>query len=218
MQKLFNEISVTAELMGQAISPMASSVMGEDLSKYPREIVFEALARLRREAKGRFSLAAVIEQIEKLQPDGRPGADEAWAMIPRDEQISAMMTEEMAEAWGIALPLLNEGDQVAARMAFKEAYQRIIERNKQAGISLKWFPSLGRDPEMRTTVLQEAVRLGRLGAEHAERIVPPDVLNLPDHTTMLAIDDKTPVSDEQARANIARLRLMLGNSRIGGAI
>ena len=138
-------------------------------------------------------------------------------MIPKDEHGSAVMTEEMAEAYGIAAPLLNEGDKYGARMAFKEAYTRIVESNKLSGISPKWFPSLGRDKEMRTTVLQEAVRIGRIGAEHAERIIPADILNLPDHTTRLAIEDKTPVSDEQARANIAKLRLMIGGSRIARA-
>lgn len=161
--------------------------------------------------------ADILEIIDRMKPDGRPGVEEAWAMLPKNEQDSAAITEEMAEASGFAIPLLNEGETIAARMAFKEAYTRIVERNKQAGISPKWFPQLGRDPDMRVTVLQEAVRLGRIGAEHAERIVPPDILNLPDHTTRLAIEDKTPVSDEQARANIARLRLMLGNSRIGKA-
>lgn len=215
MNKLLEQIAVTAELMGQAISPTAAAVMAKDLQAYPASLVVEALTRVRRESKGRFTLAAVIEQLDRLQPDGRPGVEEAWAMIPKDEHGSVVMTEEMAEAYGIAAPLLNEGEATAARMAFKEAYARIVERNKLAGVSPKWFPSLGRDKEMRTTVLQEAVRLGRIGVEHAERIVPADILNLPDHTTRLAIEDKTPVSHEQAVANIARLRLMLGSSRIG---
>lgn len=168
--------------------------------------------------RGKFAPkpADILEIIDRMRPDGRPGVEEAWAMIPKDEHGSAMMTEEMAEAYGIAAPLLTDGETTAARMAFKEAYARIVEKNKLAGISPKWFPSLGRDPAMRVTVLQEAVRVGRIGAEHAERILPPDILNLPDHTTRLAIEDKTPVSNEQARANIEKLRLMLGNSRIGG--
>lgn len=187
------------------------------LLKFDIVEVSAAFSRYAQRGKYAPKPADILEIIDRMKPDGRPGVEEAWARIPKDEHGSAMMTEEMSEAYGIAAPLMNDGETTAARMAFKEAYARIVERNKQAGVSVKWFASLGRDPEMRTTVLQEAVRLGRIGAEHAERIMPPDMLNLPDHTTRLAIEDKTPVSDEQARANIARLRLMLGSSRIGSA-
>lgn len=174
MQKLLEQIAVTAELMGKAISPTAAAVMASDLSGYKREIVYLALATLRKESKGRFSLAAVIEQIERIDTDGRPGADEAWAMIPRDEQSSAVMTQEMAGALHIAQPLLDEGDQVAARMAFKEAYNRLVDENKRQGMKAQWFPSLGWDKEGREAVLVDALRLGRLGLDQVKCLLPPD--------------------------------------------
>jgi hypothetical protein len=173
MQKVLEQIAATAELMGREISPAAAAVMVRDLDAYPQEVVIQALANLRREKNARFSTGAVIEQIEKLRPDGRPGADEAWAMIPRDEAASVVWTQEMAEAYGIALPLLSEGDQVAARMAFREAYARIVEANKQAGIKPVWQPSLGHDKEGRDAALAEAVRLGRLSTHHAIGLLPP---------------------------------------------
>lgn len=213
MQKILEHIAATAETMGQTISPTAAAMMVNDLAGYHTDDVLAAL-KLVRTGASRFNLKAIIDALEKVCPDGRPGVEEAWAMIPKDEHGSVVMTEEMAEAYGIAAPLLSDGETIAARMAFKEAYARIVERNKLAGISIKWFPSLGRDTEMRTTVLQEAVRLGRIGAEHAERIVPADILNLPGNTTRLAIEDKTPVSTEQAMSNLARLKLMIGSSRI----
>jgi hypothetical protein len=173
MQKVLEQIAATAELMGREISPAAAAVMVRDLDAYPQEVVIQALANLRREKNARFSTGAVIEQIEKLRPDGRPGADEAWAMIPRDEAASVVWTQEMAEAYGIALPLLSEGDQVAARMAFREAYARIVEANKQAGVKPVWQPSLGHDKEGRDAALAEAVRLGRLSTHHAIGLLPP---------------------------------------------
>ena len=174
MRKLLEQLAVTAELMGQQISPTALSVMAQDLARYPQEIVVEALTNLRRESKYRMTLAAVIEQVERLQPDGRPGADEAWAMIPMDEYTSAVMTQEMSEALHVAQPLLDAGDKIAARMAFKEAYARIVDANKRNGVQPSWFPSLGQDPQGRDAVLAEAVRLGRLGAEHAIGLLPPE--------------------------------------------
>ena len=174
MRKLLEQLAITAELMGQQISPTALSVMAQDLARYPQEIVVEALTNLRRESKYRMTLAAVIEQVERLQPDGRPGADEAWAMIPMDEYTSAVMTQEMSEALHVAQPLLDAGDKIAARMAFKEAYARIVDANKRNGVQPSWFPSLGQDPQGRDAVLAEAVRLGRLGAEHAIGLLPPE--------------------------------------------
>jgi hypothetical protein len=174
VQKLFDAISVTAELMGQTISPNASAVMGADLKDYPRGLVFEALKNVRH-AGGRFSIGAVINEIEKLSPDGRPGAEEAWAMIPRDEATSAVMTDEMAQAMGIAQPLLDEGDQVAARMSFKETYTRLVDTVKRNGTPVKWFPSLGSDKNGRAHVLNESVRLGRLSHRHVAELLPPPI-------------------------------------------
>ncbi len=174
MQKLLEHMAATAELMGQQISPSALAVMAKDLSVYPQNVVIEALGMLRRESKFKMTLAAVIEKVEQLRPDGRPGADEAWAMIPKDEQTSVVMTEEMAEALGIVKPLLDDGDKIAARMAFKEAYTRIVGANKTAGIKPKWFPSLGADKTGRDLVIAEAVRLGRLNVNHAIGLIAPD--------------------------------------------
>lgn len=174
MQRLLENLAATSELMGQTISPLALEYMAKDLKQYPVDIVIEALNKLRRDSKGRLTLAAILEKIEELNPDGRPGADEAWAMIPMDEDTSAVMTQEMAQALHIAQPLLDAGDKIAARMAFKESYNRIVDANKQNGIKPEWFPSLGQDKAGRDSVLAEAVRLGRLTAEHAIRLLPPE--------------------------------------------
>lgn len=174
MQKLLEQIAVTAELMGQTISPTAAAMMAKEVSQYKREFVFEALTALRRESKGRFTLAAVIEQIERIDSDGRPGADEAWAMIPKDEYTSAVTSDEMMQALGVAQPLINDGDNIAARMAFKDAYVRIVENNKRNGIKPVWTPSLGHDKEGREAAMAEAVRLGRMTAQHAISLSAPD--------------------------------------------
>lgn len=218
MRKILEAIAATAEIMGQAISPTAAAILAKDLSTYPAEKILEAL-EVTRKGSARFSAKAIFDAIEKLSPDGRPGADEAWAMIPRDEYTSVVMTEEMAEAYGIALPLLNEGDQVAARMAFKEAYARIVESHRQAGVQVKWFPSLGRDPEMRVTALETAARLGRIGYDHAASSLPPvqSATLLECHQPALAIEDKR-CSPEVAKENLAKIHAMLAAKPIKGIV
>lgn len=218
MQKILENIAATAELMGQQISPIAAAMMAKDLSAYPQELVIEALTLLRRESKFKLSLAAVIEKIEQLQPDGRPGADEAWAMIPRDEYTSAVLSDEMNSALHLAQPLLDEGDQVAARMAFKQSYERIVAENKRAGIMPKWYPSLGWDKDGRESVLAEAVRLGRLDARQAIGLVGPDsvvpMLEVAGEAK-LALEYK-PFDSEQAKENLAKIKQMLGMTKMMG--
>jgi len=155
--------------------------------------------------------ADIIALIDKIRPDGRPGADEAWAMIPMDEYTSAVMTQEMAEALHIAQPLIDEGDKIAARMSFKEAYTRIVESNKRNGVKPSWFPSIGQDKEGRDTVLAEAVRLGRMTADRAIGLLPPDkvapMLQLAGETR-LALEHKMP-SAEDAMAKLSGIKEML---------
>lgn len=112
--------------------------------------------------------ADILNQFKTF--DGRPGAEEAWAMIPKDEYGSVVWTEEMAIAFGACSPLLNDGDKIGARMAFKEAYEREIEARK--GLPIKWIPSFGTDRQGRESALETAVYKNRLPAEKALKFMP----------------------------------------------
>lgn len=201
---------------GDAPEPDVLRIWWASLMQHDLEVVSAAFSQYAIRGKHAPKPADILEIIDRLKPDGRPGADEAWAMIPRDEYCSAVMSQEMSEAWGIAKPLLDEGDQVAARKSFLQAYVRIVEQNKQAGIAVKWYPSLGRDVEMRISALTEAVRLGRMGAEHAASLLPPDksISLLETFNHKLAIEDKSVVDFETAKANIAKLKLLVSNSNL----
>lgn len=163
---LLKAIAVTAELCGREFSDGAARQFVKDLAGYPVPQVLKALDRCRRELQRPLTLAAVLERID----DGRPGADEAYAMLPMDEASTVVWTTEMAEAWGIAREL---GDRVAARMAFREAYNRIVANNRSERIQPVWQASLGHDPDGREHVLKQAVALGRLTQAHVERVLLP---------------------------------------------
>ncbi|ALQ51887.1 hypothetical protein [Nitrosomonas ureae] len=167
-ENLLKAIAVTAELTGTELSIDAARMMAEDLSQYPEELVFKALTKCRRELKSRMSLADVISRID----DGRPGPEEAWAMIPKNESGSVVWTQEMAEAYGVCCQLINDGDTVQARMAFLEAYRDRCAKARDQGVAVTWIPSLGHDPHGREQVLVEAVEKGRLTASHAEKLLP----------------------------------------------
>jgi hypothetical protein len=174
LEKLLEALAGTAELMGAQLSPIALAMMAKDLQEYEPAVLMQALSNVRKASKF-FNLNAIIVEVEKLKPDGRLGADEAWAVYPHNEADSAVLTDEISEAMHIALPLLNMGDKIGARMAFKEAYVRIVAANKAANIQPKWFPSLGSDKDSRDQVISDAVRQGRLTSDHAQSLLPAPV-------------------------------------------
>lgn len=166
--ELLQAVAVTAELCGRTFSEAAARVFVDDLARFPEPAVIRALARCRREVKGLLTIQDVVSRLD----DGRPGADEAWAQIPFDEDGSVVWTEEMALAFGVARGLLAEGEKVAARMAFKEAYTRLVSKARDEGVPVKWTPSLGHDKRGRDAVLSDAVAKGRLSYEHAQELSP----------------------------------------------
>ena len=163
---LIEAVAVTAELCGRTFTEPAARVFVSDLAGFPEPQVLAALARCRREVRGMLTVADVLQRID----DGRPGSDEAWAMIPQDEAGSVVWTDEMAQAWGVARGLLP--DRVAARMAFREAYAKAVAKARDAGQPPQWSPSLGHDPGARDAALRDAVERGRIGIEHAQQHSP----------------------------------------------
>jgi hypothetical protein len=166
--ELLQAVAVTAELCGRVFSEGAARVFVADLAAFPEPAVMKALARCRREVKGMLTIQDVVSRID----DGRPGVEEAWAQMPFDERQSVVWTDEMAQAFSVALPLLEDGEKVAARMAFKESYLRLIGEARDSGKPVNWTPSLGWDVRGRDQVLVEAVAKGRLTYDYAQTICP----------------------------------------------
>jgi len=107
--------------------------------------------------------------------DGRLGADEAWAraLTGLDESETIITTPEIMAAFSIAQTVLETGDEVGARMAFKDAYNRIIAEARAAGKPVEWQASLGWDAEKRERVVNQAVAAGLLSAPKAAALLPP---------------------------------------------
>jgi len=171
-----------------------------------------ALGRYIQNAKtGKFSPkpADIIGIIETMHPDGRIGVEEAWALYPHNESDSAVITQEMAAAMTAAQPLIDEGDRIAARMAFKEAYLRIVEQNKLNGVKPVWYPTLGHDPNGREEVLKQAVELGRLQLSQIQHLLPVRY----DQKVIAAVGQlkqiNAPLTDEekaQAKQKMAKIK------------
>lgn len=124
-------------------------------------------AHVRDPQRGRFvpTPADVIAQIEgTATADGRPGPEEAWAIAlgSRDEADTVVWTRETAEAMGIATPLLEIRDEVGARMAFRESYNRLVDEARREHMPVSWVVSLGFDSKRRDEAVRAAVDSGRL--------------------------------------------------------
>lgn len=165
---LVEAIAVTAEICGAALSPAAAEILAKDLTEFDERQVLAALARCRLELEGALRLPEILARID----DGRPSVDEAWNMMPKNESASVVWTEEMAHAWGVAAPMLTEGDLAGARRAFCQAYLKAVLQARIHREQVRWLPSLGSDVASRERVLLDALKKRRLTAEHLEKLLP----------------------------------------------
>ena len=188
--ELLEAIAVTAELCGRVLSPAAAQVFCADLAPYPAAQVVAALARCRKEVRGMLTVQDVVSRLD----DGRPGPEEAWASLPKDESSSAVWTDEMSEAFGIAASLLDAGDKIGARMAFKESYLARVSAARDAGRPVNWTATLGHDSRARDGVLIEAVAKNRLTLAQARIYAPllaaPNVPQIKGADVALALANK----------------------------
>lgn len=164
-EEIAKAVVVAAEVLGHELSPVAAGAMARELAGFESTQVSAALRRCVRELRGRLTLADILQRM----PNQHPGAEEAWALCPRDEAQTVVWTDAIAEAFGVARPLLQEGDHVAARMAFRETYNRIVAESH--GATPKWWPSIGHDVHGRARPLLAAAESGRLPADFVRQHV-----------------------------------------------
>lgn len=166
---LVEAILLTSEICGQMLSPAAARILAGDLADFDENAILGALSRCRMEVQGRLKVADIVVRIA----DGRPDVEEAWNMLPRDEMASIVWTEEMAQAWGLALPLLEAGDAAGARSVFSDNYAKAVQQARIRREPVRWMPSLGSDNKGREAALVDAVSKGRLTVAQANALLPP---------------------------------------------
>lgn len=152
MSGLLEALAVVAELTGTEWSKPTVRVIEQELRAYPERDVLLALRRCQMELRSRVTLADILDRI----PSQFPGVEEAWGLIAKlmgNESLSMCWTNEMREAYGAAAPLAD--DLVAARMAFKETYARLVGEARAQRRVPSWSVSLGYDKALR----EECVRV-----------------------------------------------------------
>lgn len=192
-------------LHARALTADARALFFAALGEYSLADVRKAIsAHIKDPERGQFppKPADIIAQLRgSAGSDGRPDANEAWAISlrSRDERDTVVWTHECAEAFAICSSVLEGGDEVGARMAFKAAYERLVERSRAAGKPVQWIKSLGHDPDLREAAIIDAVRAGRLQLADARTVLP----------ALAAPEDG--YDSAKAEENLARLRQMVGS-------
>lgn len=165
---LTEAVKATYAAIGQSMTDIELALIVADLSTYQPAAVMTALTRCRRELK-RLTPSDIIDRM----PGAHPGAEEAWSMLQAaigNEAATIVWTEEMREAYGVVAPLAD--DPIAARMAFKETYGRLVGEARARGQLVRWSVSLGHDPHQRQSAIEAAVAAGRLTHEEGRRMCP----------------------------------------------
>lgn len=168
-RKGFSEaLKAVLEVYGMRISSAATSIWWSSLVRFDLVNVKLSLSEYVQSGSGHFApkpadLVAILQAN-----DGWIGAEEAWSIISptlNDESITVFWTSPMREAFGSAIAL--QDDEVAARMAFKEVYTKRLADARRNGEKPQWQISPGTSVTGRDAAIQEAVRVGRLPANHA---------------------------------------------------
>lgn len=164
--KMLNALS---DLYGKALGSDAITLYWNALKDVALDRVRYALtAHIRDPQVGSFmpKPADVIRQLQLN--DGRRSADEAWAAIPRSESESVVWTpEERSAFFDGAASLLERGEAIAARLAFKEAYERKLAEARALNAPIGWEFSAGFDAKDRERKLRDAIANGRVSVKLA---------------------------------------------------
>ncbi len=165
------ELVATAEATGQTISENTVTLMAADLASFPQSQLRMALSRTRKECTGKLTLKLILDQLDVAQ--GRLAGNEAWALAlrAREERDTVVWTDEVAQAWAVAAPMASGRDLVGARMAFKDAYERITQNARDTFKRPEPQIAVGWDNAQRIAVVTEAHNDGRIPLALALRVV-----------------------------------------------
>jgi hypothetical protein len=145
----------------------------KQLSPFPAATIRKAFEAYRMERPDFAPVPNGIVARCKLL-DGRPDDNEAWAIAitSQDERETVVWTSEMAEAFSLASPLLATGDEIGARMAFKDAYKRLVDDARASNKPVQWSVSAGWDTSRRQIAVEKAVVAGLLAGPQPHLALP----------------------------------------------
>lgn len=178
-----DQVAALGLAMGDEPSTERLLVYADDLRDIPQDRLARAFQRARKEYEyPKLPPIAFIRRMAGADAlnDGRPGPEEAWARMPkgeRAEEDSIVWCEEERAAYNACRSLLLSGDQIGARMAFKERYEKELAEARSRQRPVQWIMSSGFNIEQRLATLAAAVQEKRMTLENALNFVPVERQN-----------------------------------------
>ena len=140
------------------------------LKNFPLEVVIECLDEHVQHSKFAPTPADIVAIVSSR--DGRPTAEEAWAtaLTSNDEAETVVWTDEISQAMAMgAGDILADGDKIAARMAFRDSYTKLVQGARDDCRPVRYWVSLGHSKERRNAVIENAVVRGLISAKSSKR-------------------------------------------------
>lgn len=110
-----------------------------------------------------FPSASEILSRINLSKNNMPTYSEAWGIALRalDHQASVVWTEEIESSLYAARPILDAGDVIGARLAFRDAYERLVSDAVKKNKQIAWKIKVGSDHAKMKEEIMKAKLLGR---------------------------------------------------------
>lgn len=149
----------------KVVDETSQALWFQALAAFPMPLVRKALAEHIQRGKFTPTPGDITTLIEAaMGADNRPGAEEAWALAlsTQDDTKTVIWTQEAAEAFGKAQPVLAASGAISARKTFIEIYERIVAANRRNRQPATWFASPGTDQDQRQLAMRDAITAGLL--------------------------------------------------------
>lgn len=150
---------------GRVFSIEAGQAIFNILSPYPLEIVKKAINHHIATAQFAPQPSDIVALLNTGNKHLSPA--EAWAIVPKSEFESGVITDEMLRAWCIVSDLYEAKKHYAAEKAFLSAYARIVTESELLKKPIAWKLTKGSNLAHLQDTIEQAVRLGRLSSEYA---------------------------------------------------
>lgn len=141
------------------------------LIEYPIKKVLSAITVHGKQQRFSPTVPDIIEIINNATGNKHLSPAEAWAIFPKNDFESGVITDEMLRAWCIASDLYESKQFYAAEKAFLSSYTRIVSESELMGKPIEWKLSRGSNHDMLKTTVEQAVRLGRLKPDYANGVL-----------------------------------------------